>query len=124
MRPSLTRNPIEARMKKTLALIVTILLSTPAHAIQPGCFVTDYTNYCHTGFFQASDCDQVNMNSFNFGYYISSMCSYLNRTELLAVVLAGQLNNCDTAFNAVEAERKALIKKLRRACGPKCKRIK
>lgn len=115
----------------------------PAYAVPSGCFVEDssYTRSCSYWNFWASDCDQVNMSSYWFGSYISGMCSYVNTLEAdygsLSAAYAEMVSQRDgwlSTAGAIEAARQqwvaystyqtALIKKLKRACGTKCKKIK
>jgi hypothetical protein len=135
-------------MKKlTLTLLLTTL-STTAHAVPVGCFMTDTSSYCYPLSFSASDCDQWNMTSYYFGNYISSMCGYVNTLETVAITSASSLDKCNSDFGVVVGQRDtcvalaanieknrqewvtyargrdAVIKKLQRACGSKCRRIK
>lgn len=121
--------------KRGLVIIGALWMwALPAHAVPAGCFITDYDNYCYTGYFSASDCNQFNMNSRTFGSYISSMCTYVNNTENLAslaiidrdkyaqIAVATEANRQGwIAFSANQAN---LIKRLRKKCGSKCKKIK
>jgi hypothetical protein len=149
-------------MKKILLGLVSCLVASTAHAVPTGCFITDYSSYCYGGSFSASDCDQWNMTSYNFGSYIYSMCSYVNSAEASNSYLTNEINSCNSDFNVVvnqrdaaasardsylgqlnsciasgnstEANRQlwvayankrdALVKRLYRACGAKCKKVK
>jgi hypothetical protein len=149
-------------MRKVLLGLLSCMVASSAHAVPTGCFKQDYSGFCYSGYFYPSDCNQWNMTSYNFGNYISSMCSYINSAETAnatlssalsscedtAIIAMGQrdactsardsylnqLNSCITAGTSIEADRKlwisyakkrdALVKKLYRACGAKCKKIK
>ena len=149
-------------MKKLVVVLLLVSLSRVAYAVPTGCFKSDYMVSCYYGYFYASDCDQYNMSSYNFGTYINSMCDYVNSVEstgaacidtLAAVVaqrdtaqstgatclntLAAVATQRDKAAALVASTdqnrqewiayaggRDKLIKKLYKACGSKCKRIK
>jgi hypothetical protein len=149
-------------MKKILLGFMSCMVASTAHAVPTGCFMGTYDSYCYSGYFYASDCDQWNMTSYNFGSYIYSMCSYVNSAEASNAYLTaevsscnndfnvvvnqrdacasardsylGQLNSCLAAGNSTEANRQlwisyskkrdVLVKKLYKACGAKCKRVK
>jgi len=88
------------------------------------------------------------MTSYNFGNYVYSMCSYVNDVESWYGTCANTLNACQadlvTALSqrnnyasvadsteknrqewiAYSTSQAKLIKKLYKACGTKCKRIK
>jgi hypothetical protein len=133
-----------------------------AHAVPTGCFVTTYGTSCYYGSFYASDCDQYNMSSYNFGPYINSMCYYVNAIESASATcdaalgtvmnqrdaaqssgatclntlssVATQRDNANAQYAATEKNRREwvayagkrdkLIKKLYKACGTQCRRIK
>ena len=141
---------------KRLFLIVLVLTgASRAHAVPPGCFITEYGTSCYTGYFLASDCNQLNMTSYYFGNYISSMCGYVNSIEASLLSSDAAVRQCNSDFSVVVAQRdtcsndksacisaaanidnnrqewiayargrEALVKKLQRACGAKCRRIK
>ncbi len=135
-------------MKRFLVLCACIFYFPRAYAVPTGCFSTDYSTSCYYGLFMASDCDQWNMTSYYFGNYISSMCSYVNTNESLlascSVMLSScradvatvinQRNSCASIADSNEKNRQEwiaysgrqgkLIKRLYKACGAKCKRIK
>ena len=142
-------------MQKQLFALFAFILTTNAHAVPAGCFVTDTSTYCYTGSFLASDCDQWNMTSYYFGTYVSSMCSYVNTVEAFALGTASSLDKCNADFKTVVSQRDtcanekntcvalaadieknrqewiayaqgrdAVIKKMQKACGAKCRRIK
>jgi hypothetical protein len=81
------------------------------------------------------------MTSYNFGYYINSMCDYVNSIESTSAAcintLAAVATQRDTAtalvasteqnrqeWIAYAGTRDKLIKKLYKACGSKCRRLK
>jgi hypothetical protein len=129
-------------MKRVIISLVSLVLSTSgAHAVPTGCFVADGSGYCYSGYFSGSDCDQLNMTSYFFGNYVSSMCQYVNTAEGFITACAQELSSCDSNKNACLAtaaaieqnrqewmayaqRRDALIKRLNKACGSKCRRIK
>ncbi len=135
-------------MKRFLLVCTWMFYLQSAHAVPTGCFYADYGSSCYTGSFMASDCDQWNMTPYYFGNYISSMCSYVNSTESLVTscslllgscqsdvtTLINQRDNCTSVANSNEKNRQEwiaysakqgkLIKRLYKACGAKCKRIK
>ena len=128
-------------MKKLVVVLLLVSLSRVAYAVPTGCFKSDYMVSCYYGYFYASDCDQYNMSSYNFGTYINSMCDYVNSVEstgaacinTLATV-ATQRDNATALATSTDQNRQEwiayagtrdkLIKKLYKACGSKCKRIK
>jgi hypothetical protein len=131
----------EEFMKKIVLTLLLVSLSRTAYAVPTGCFVTTYGTSCYFGYFYSSDCDQVNMTSYNFGYYINSMCDYVNSIESTSAAcintLAAVATQRDTAtalvasteqnrqeWIAYAGTRDKLIKKLYKACGSKCRRLK
>ena len=151
------------RFAKIYLLVLSIFSAANAgHTVPEGCFATYDGGGCYGGYFFASDCDQYNMTSYNFGSYLYSACSYINSTESLLGTCIGDLSNsnnnlntCIGAFNVVVTQRdscladksncaaaavgieqnrqewiaysnarSALIKKLYKVCGKKCKKIK
>ncbi len=143
--------------KTNKLILLTVLLTgaSRAHAVPTGCFMTDYGTSCYTGYFLASDCNQINMTSYYFGNYIYSMCSYVNSIEGSLSTADASLRQCNSDFSVVVSQRdtlandksacisaaatidknrqewiayargrEALVKKLQRACGAKCRRIK
>jgi hypothetical protein len=135
-------------MRRIALMLLMVSLPRFAYAVPTGCFITDYSSSCYTGYFLSSDCDQYNMSYYNFGSYISSMCTYVNSIESSNVSCAGTLSVCrdtlttvvsqrDDATNlfvaaeqnrqewvAYAGKRDKLIARLYKACGSKCKRIK
>lgn len=135
-------------IKKTILALTTLTLSTTAQAVPTGCFTTDYGSSCYGGMFLVSDCHQWNMTSYYFGNYIWSMCNQMKAYEGVISIKEDSLKKCDYDFSVVVAQRDSfivqaatieknrqewmtyakgrdsLIKKLQRACGSKCKRIK
>jgi len=128
-------------MKKIALLVLLVSLSRGAYAVPTGCFKMDYMTSCYFGYFSPSDCDQYNMSYISFGSYINSMCSYVNSVESENATYVSALTNVlaqrDGAnarqatteqerdqWEAYAGSRDKLIKKLRKACGSKCKRIK
>jgi hypothetical protein len=126
---------------KRLLFILLGMFPLSAQAVPTGCFVEDGTAYCSSRYFYASDCDQFNMTSYWFGNYINGMCSYVNTVEsdnaayaaALSVAI-GQRDACLSASAATEKNRQewiayanyqvALVKKAKKVCGAKCRRIK
>jgi hypothetical protein len=128
-------------MKKLVAIVLLVSLSRTAYAVPTGCFVTTYGTSCYFGYFYSSDCNQYNMSSSNFGTYINSMCDYVNSVESTGAAcintLAAVATQRDTAtalvasteqnrqeWIAYAGTRDKLIKKLYKACGSKCRRLK
>jgi len=129
-------------MKRVVVSLVGLILSaSSAYAVPTGCFLADGSGYCYSGYFYSSDCDQANMSSYFFGNYISSMCQYVNGAEAVVISCTQDLNACNSNKNlclataaAIEQNRQewmayaqrrdALIKRLNKACGSKCRRIK
>ena len=128
-------------MKKLVAIVLLVSLSRTAYAVPTGCFFTTYGTSCYFGYFYSSDCNQYNMSSINFGTYINSMCDYVNSVESTGAACINTLATVaaqrDTAtalvvstdqnrqeWIAYAGTRDKLVKKLYKACGSKCKRIK
>lgn len=148
-------------MKKLLLGLMLVPAVSFAY-LPTGCYVQDGSSFCYSLSFLATDCDQANMNSFNYGSYISSACSYVNFVEGQFLSCSDTLLACDKGFTDTKAQRDdcvikysnlsseyislesnrqewiafsnsqkatlgknaALVKKLRKACGTKCKKIK
>lgn len=135
-------------MRKIVVVFLFVLLPRTAKAVPTGCFYTDYGTSCYSSYFLSADCDQWNMTSYNFGNYVKSMCDYVNSIESTnssyvstivqcrdaLVTVATQRDNADALVAATEQNRQEwigyagkrdkLIKRLYKACGSKCKRIK
>lgn len=142
-------------MKKIVLALLVGFMSRGAYAVPKGCFIAEYETSCHSAYFSSYDCDQYNMSSYYFGYYIKSMCDYVNSVEstsatcqnVLSVVVAQrdsanaslvttQQNLATTEQNLATTQQNLnewvrfagtqnkLIKKLYKACGTKCRRIK
>jgi hypothetical protein len=115
--------------------------------IPDGCYGTDPYGYCWNVSFSASDCDGYNPSS-RVGIFMSTACQYVNDVEQIAVnnynsylTAADQRDycyngwtQCTNSLNSATStalsldksvkSQAALIKKLRKACGSKCKRIR
>ena len=48
-------------MKKVLLGLLSCMVASTAYAVPTGCFKQDYSGFCYSGSFFASDCDQWNM---------------------------------------------------------------
>ena len=128
-------------MKKIVLALLVGFLSRGAYAVPKGCFIAEYETSCHSAYFSSYDCDQYNMSSYNFGLYMKSMCDYVNSVESTGATclntlsaVATQRDNANARYAATEKNRQEwvaysgtqnkLIKKLYKACGTKCRRIK
>ncbi len=92
-------------MKKLVAMVLLVSLSRAAHAVPTGCFITTYGTSCYYGSFYASDCDQYNMSSYNFGPYINSMCYYVNSIESASATCSDTLDMCNDTLATVVTQR-------------------
>jgi len=94
-------------MKARITAFVICLITSSAHAVPNGCFITEYGSSCYAGQFLVSDCDQWNMTSYYFGNYVSSMCSYVNATERSLASCEVGYESCVANFNTAIAQRNA-----------------
>jgi hypothetical protein len=126
-------------MKKTLIILTTLFLVATAQAdyLPDGCYVTYsnptqcYVNSSNTYAWGANDRqDAVS----KYGYVVESIMTSVKEKEALLTECVGDYADSVKLYNdaynlannnyiaAIEANR--LAKKLRRACGSKCRRIK
>jgi hypothetical protein len=126
-------------MRKLLLLLL-LVFPLSALAVPTGCFVEDGSNNCSSRAFEAADCNQSNMDSYSFGNYVSSMCSYINSLESdtwtwsdLYNDMKSQRDYCYNTSFTMETNRQdwiaygkyqaKLAKRLRRVCGARCRKI-
>lgn len=125
-------------MKKTLILLTAILLPALSHA-QTGCWVDFATNQCDP---YAVDCyydpddltGAADINKVAFGFNIASLCLARDTQASIRAACEANLVTCDAGFSALNGaynttysrltSANSLIKKLKKACGAKCKKIK
>lgn len=131
---------------KHIVAILSFFVCTTANAqvYYPGygCFVVQGTSgsgICAVGTITCSS--DYNLNVAYFGQPVAGLCAqvwdyYGSATECNTLLNQGNasLTECSNRFNVTEANRQewikygtaqaALVKKLRRACGTKCKKIK
>jgi hypothetical protein len=135
-------------IKYILGFVFSISFVSSAFAYLPdGCYATDATGNCWEVFFTPSDCDQY-MTFASVGIYMTSACQYVNDRENAVADWNAAFNiaiqqrdynyngwaQCTTSLNTATATafnvdnalkaQIALVKKLRKACGSKCKRIR
>jgi hypothetical protein len=135
-------------IKYLSALMPCILFASSAYAYIPdGCYATNATGYCWNVNFTAGDCDGY-VSSFRVGTLMASACTYINNTEkraddnynaFLSAISQRDYNyagwlECATTLNSATntivlinnsfKKQTALVNKLKRACGSKCKNIR
>ncbi len=127
-------------MKKMIVLLFALIFTSTAHAQSVGCFVS-YNSFpnCDTSQFECSVNNAANYNL--YGTMIGRICDTylfcldsLTRTQRDFDALAGinatnnQLANNNynayLACNSSLSKTNSLAKRLRKACGSKCRRIK
>lgn len=125
---------LEDIMKKLLLVLILFPDIVLADALTPtfGCFIENNSFYCAQGTITCG-ADPV-QNAFDFGMTAADLCTRLNAATDSNTHNYNGWNSCITMYNSTESSRQewiaygtrqaALIKKLRRACGTRCRGIK
>lgn len=127
-------------------LAVLLLIPTLVSAQTFGCYVANYTNYCSS--LKANCTFNSALDSLNYGYTVGNLCdtygyalakwdeeekranhnySVWEQCAKERDYNAGGWNECAAGWQGTVnllGQSDRLVKKLRRACGAKCKRIK
>jgi len=124
---------------RTAILTLALLAMQSLQAETFGCFIRNYQNYCSSETVVCSESSYL--NSVDFGPTVGKLCDQFLTAASLAVEINRDLSSCRDAYAAISVDKDletarananysaglyqlALVNKLRRACGSKCKRIK
>lgn len=119
----------------TAALLTCLLAATPtlADALPSGCYVTDAARFEYSGSYSCENCDPPPCYTSSDGTYTFLTPAQASPDQLVdaygdpvyAIINSYYQNAVQSSVN-YDAYRKqlSLVKKLRRACGARCRRIK